>query len=155
MPTRPKRPCNHPACPNLGCTDPAHVHRNSRQYDRSRGNAASRGYDSAWSRFAARYRDANPLCAIAKREGRVEAAEHVDHIIPLDIWRGGKFDGANLQPLSNSAHSAKTRHEHQRNKRGELLAGWPDVPWQGDLTLDEAHEFIRARQVGVVDWLSV
>lgn len=146
MPNRPKRPCRYLGCPSLGvCPNPAHSpSRERKDYDQRRGTATARGYDKAWSRFSAAYRTEHPLCVAAQRNGRVNASDHVDHIIPLSIWRGHKYDGANLQALSQSAHSAKTMQESQGNRRNAPLACWPYVPWHGDLTVKEAHEFIAA-----------
>ena len=148
MPTKPKRPCPKPGCPNLECTE--HTNYASKQYDRYRGTAASRGYDSRWATFSRSYRARHPLCAVAKRNSRTEAPNdlHVDHIIPLSHWRGSKFDGANLQAISAKAHARKTRDEYHGNNRGAPLAGWPLVPWRDDLTLDEAHRYIELNVAG-------
>lgn len=141
MPTRSKRPCSQPGCPALQPC-PTHSNKTAKDYDRSRGTATERGYDSAWSRFAAIYRADNPLCSAAQRQGRTAASEHVDHIIPLTKWRGDKYDPANLQPLSQSAHATKTLQERNGNSRGEPLASWPYVPWKTDLTMADAHSYL-------------
>lgn len=134
MPNRPKKPCAHPGCPNLtggnngGCDE--HGDYNRTQYDRSRGTAASRGYDSAWSRFAKVYRTQHPLCAACERQGRVAPTEQVDHIIPLTTWSGTKYDPVNLQGLCRSCHTRKTAAEsNSRSGRGHLIGGsTPLVP---------------------------
>jgi 5-methylcytosine-specific restriction protein A len=42
-------------------------------------------------------------------EGRVTAAQHVDHVVPRE--QGGSDDWANLQALCASCHSRKTALE--------------------------------------------
>lgn len=60
---------------------------------------------------------ANPLCCMCEAEGRVEAACHVDHIVPIRDG-GAPFDAANLRSLCVSHHSAVTR-EWQNNRGAE------------------------------------
>lgn len=57
----------------------------------------------------ARYLRLNPLCKACDEQGRITAATTPDHIEPL--WRGGKDDESNLQPLCDPCHAAKTARE--------------------------------------------
>lgn len=125
MPTRPKRPCPEPTCPNLDCAE----HSVGKRYNRSRGTSSQRGYDSAWSRFAKVYRiETHPLCAACQREGRTAVTEQVDHIIPLSVWKGDMYDESNLQPLCGPCHTRKTVAEAKdRSGRGYLIDS-PLVP---------------------------
>jgi len=52
-------------------------------------------------------------CATCKALGRLRAAHHVDHIVPL--WEGGHpTDPANLQAINTECHAAKTAREALR-----------------------------------------
>jgi 5-methylcytosine-specific restriction protein A len=64
----------------------------------------------------------HPLCAMCEAEGRVVAAQEVDHIQPL--WKGGTNERRNLQPLCIPHHRAKSLQERwPRPSVGE--DGWP------------------------------
>lgn len=52
---------------------------------------------------------ANPLCVHCQRDGRVTAAVHLDHIVPL--WQGGPDTERNLQGLCVPCHAAKSADE--------------------------------------------
>ena len=83
--------------------------------------------DWAWSRFARSYRQRHPLCAACERQCRVTASEQVDHIVPLSVWTGGKYDESNLQALCRTCHSRKTVHEREHVKCGG--GGGGSAPW--------------------------
>lgn len=57
----------------------------------------------------------NPLCVECQKQGRIKAAEEIDHIVPL--WADGKDELSNLQGLCKPCHKAKTAEEAQFNKR--------------------------------------
>ena len=61
MPTRPKKPCRHPGCPNL--TDERYCSEHS--VDNKRASAHERGYTSKWRRLSKLYLKAHPLCVCA------------------------------------------------------------------------------------------
>ena len=82
----------------------------------TRGSAASRGYDARWRRIRSRHLSQHPLCAHCLQNGRTEAAQHVDHIIPLR--KGGTHAKGNLQSLCASCHSRKTAREDGGFGRG-------------------------------------
>ena len=117
MPHKPRRPCRHPGCPNL--CDPgevyckAHISESeptvrAREYERFRGSAASRGYDSRWQKARLSFLRAHPLCAECAKAGRYTAATVVDHIIP---HRGDQklfWDPDNWQSLCKYHHDQKT-----------------------------------------------
>lgn len=62
----------------------------------------------------------SPLCVLCEAEGRVEAAVHVDHIVPIRDG-GAPFDPANLRSLCLRHHSAETR----RWQNGRQDSGQP------------------------------
>jgi len=67
----------------------------------------------------ARWLEQHPLCVECEKEGRVTAADVVDHRIPL--WKGGADDESNFQSLCQTPHhDAKTAREAADRARG----GW-------------------------------
>lgn len=54
----------------------------------------------------------HPLCVECDKQGRVTAAQELDHVIPL--WQGGADDAANLQGLCIPCHREKTAAEAGR-----------------------------------------
>lgn len=73
-----------------------------------RGTAAERGYDHRWRKARAVWLAENPLCAECMRQGIVNAATDVDHIVPHRgnaevFWQAG-----NLQSLCWTCHRKKT-----------------------------------------------
>jgi len=87
--------------------------RDDSAYDRNRGTAAQRGYDSRWQRFRAVYIQHNPLCRRCKAKGRITATKEVHHIVPLRDAPERKYDTDNLEPLCKSCHSKATRKERK------------------------------------------
>lgn len=120
MPRSAPVPCRNAAsrsCPNT-TTDksgfcPGCKPEGVREYDRRRGSARSRGYDSKWEKGRKRYLRAHPFCECkeCRAEGRTRAATVVDHIIP---HRGDKklfWDENNWQAMSKPCHDRKTAKE--------------------------------------------
>ena len=114
MPTKPKKLCAVPGCPNIinvGETYCAEHLKLKRKFgDRRRGSASSRGYDRNWQRLRKLVLHSEPLCRECKRPGRHTPATEVDHIVPLAA--GGTNDFENLQPLCHECHSRKTATEN-------------------------------------------
>lgn len=113
MPIRPPRQCPAPNCAaktsNGLC--PEHAAARQRDVDARRGTAASRGYTYRWRKEAKAFLASHPLCVHCTEEGRVGAAECVDHRIP---HRGDQvlfWDHDNWQGLCNSHHAIKTAAE--------------------------------------------
>lgn len=134
MPVSCPRPCSYPGCPELvngGSRCQAHLTLGTGKFgDRFRGSRQSRGYDAKWERTRKRIlvRDAG-ICQVALKEGRIEVATEVDHVVSKAEWKRlhGSLDGvdddSNLQAISEAAHKAKTQAEALR-ARG-LGAGQP------------------------------
>lgn len=127
MPTKPKRPCRHPGCPDLVavgtggyCAKHAPLHPQIEM----RPNASARGYGKAWQNARRQYLAKHPLCVNCMKKGRYVMATDVDHIIP---HRGDMklfWDSSNWQALCHSCHSLKTNledhypvHEYKRSKK--------------------------------------
>lgn len=65
-------------------------------------------YHSArWTRLARSFLMAHPLCEECRRQGRLTAAQCVDHIVPMPICRDYFYDVSNLQALCNDCNLAK------------------------------------------------
>jgi 5-methylcytosine-specific restriction enzyme A len=107
-PMAPRKPCNRFPCPEL---QPCKVHTKT-LHDAQRGTANSRGYNYRWQQYTKHYLRKNPLCAMCQREGRVEAATLVDHIIPVQSADDPLFwDPKNHWGLSRRCHGIKTQDD--------------------------------------------
>ncbi len=113
MPWKPKRPCAKPGCPGLveaGGKCPVCGYqpgaRPGREYERERGSAASRGYDSDWRRFRLWFLTRHPVCEHVDEQGRrcFEPAVDVHHVIPKA--EGGPDSEENCRALCHRHHSA-------------------------------------------------
>jgi len=78
--------------------------RGSGQYDRVRSD--QHYHSPRWTKLSKRFRQAHPLCAMCQKEGRVAAAECVDHIIPWPICKDF-YDESNLQSLCRRCNMLK------------------------------------------------
>lgn len=116
MPSKPKRFCGVPGCPNLvelGVTRcPTHQRAKENNFDKRRGTSHSRGYDREWRRLRAAKLSANPLCEECLRLNRVTTATDVDHIEPFNgVNDPLRLAWDNLQSLCHTCHSRKTVKE--------------------------------------------
>lgn len=118
MPEAPRKPCNRPGCRNLTvgrfCSEhEVQAQAASRERDKQRGSAHSRGYTSRWARYSKHYRTNNSLCVKCLAGGKLKRSECVDHIIPVvDGEKDPLFwEPKNHQALCNSCHSEKTAKE--------------------------------------------
>lgn len=69
---------------------------------------AQRGYGGKWQRYRLKFLERNVLCVMCAAQGKVTAANVVDHIVD---HRGNQdlfWDKANHQALCQPCHSAKT-----------------------------------------------
>lgn len=87
---------------------------------------AKRFYDSTrWQRLRRAYLTANPLCEECLLKGITEIAEEVDHKIPIADG-GSPTDWDNLQSLSKTCHSRKTRRDNTKKKEIVTSFGYAD-----------------------------
>ena len=73
MPTRPKRPCSYPGCPNLTDGQYCEQHRKEarQKYDKyERSPEVNKTYGRAWKRIRDRYVHKHPLCEQCLKEGK-------------------------------------------------------------------------------------
>lgn len=106
MPTRPKRPCPHPGCPEL--VQRGRCPRHALQVERARGTTAQRGYGAHHRRWRAMILARDVLCVAPKCK---RPATQADHIIPLSM--GGTWALENGQGLCHHHHSSKTAREQR------------------------------------------
>jgi len=126
MPTAAPRPCTYPGCGALVRDGSGRCEKHKRveakQLDRQRGSANERGYTYAWQRARQHFLRAHPLCAEHERQGRVEPACVVDHIVPHKGDKTLFWDRNNWQSLCKPCHDRKTATEDsgfaQRSARG-------------------------------------
>lgn len=117
-------PCRHSHCPSLLsapglCTthlSDALVSR--RANDLRRGSSTQRGYDYRWQQTRKGYLANHPLCTLCEADGRVTAANEVDHIIPIQVDPMRKYDRTNWQPLCKPCHVAKTNKDRVKYDLG-------------------------------------
>lgn len=67
------------------------------------------------------YLEENPLCVGCKKEGRIFAAEEIDHIIPVSRRPDLFWETSNWQGLCVPCHKVKTAEE---NSKGAGFAEW-------------------------------
>ena len=111
MALAPLHKCNHHGCNQLVRTPRCDKHAKEPKWSKrsKQSEAAQELYDYRWEQASKRYRQEHPLCAECERQGRVAAAECVDHIAP---HRGDKslfWLESNWQPLCDACHRSKTR----------------------------------------------
>lgn len=91
--------------------------------DDRRGSRHERGYGAAWDkqRKLILIRDSG-LCQPCLHQGRITAANQVDHIINKAEWRRlhrslhGVDDDTNLQSICDACHKDKTGREARRGR---------------------------------------
>lgn len=84
-------------------------------YQRERSSDLYHTY--RWTRLSRAFRQSHPLCAECARNGRLKAAEVVDHIVPFPVCRDF-FDESNLQSLCSDCNIAKG------NRDKAVIAEW-------------------------------
>lgn len=85
-----------------------------KRFDENRPSAARRGYNRDWAKARLVFLTYQPLCAECKRNGRIVAAEVVDHIVPHKGDRKLFSDRRNWQSLCKSCHNRKSARETAR-----------------------------------------
>ena len=120
LPERALRPCKHSACPALTrdasgyCEThkPEYEQRQREQntrYERSRGSAASNGYDAQWNKVRLIKLRHNPLCEDCQEAGRVTAAVLVHHVKPVKEHPELRLTMSNLRSLCVQCHELHHR----------------------------------------------
>jgi 5-methylcytosine-specific restriction protein A len=89
-----------------------------------RPNSTARGYDWRWRIAARAFLREHPLCARCEAEGRVTAAECVDHVRPHKGDQALFWDVSNWQALCK-------RHHDEKTARQDGAFGWQATPKRG------------------------
>lgn len=76
--------------------------------DDRRPSSYERGYNKRWQKARLLFLAAHPLCAECEREGKVEPATVVDHVVPHRGDYGRMWDEGNWQALCAWHHNRKT-----------------------------------------------
>ena len=118
MPTKPKKPCGYPGCPQLThgryCDDHTKV-MNTRYNKYERSYDSSERYGYAWRKIRNRYIEAHPLCEECLKHDKLTPSKEVHHILPLE--HGGTHEEHNLMALCKSCHSRITAEMGDRWKK--------------------------------------
>lgn len=97
-------------------------------------------YDQDWHKLAARFRRANPHCAVA---GCRRKAYHVDHILTVRTHPHLRLEWGNLQSLCHTHHSALTSAYDRGSIRGACdIDGSP---------IDPSHPWAQANSADAID----
>ena len=110
MPSRPKRPCQHPGCGVLvnATLCEAHTRTKHRERREQRGSTTERGYGYDWQKLRRVKVATNPICEDCLERGRARLTEEVDHIVPIEKRPDLRLNLDNLRSLCGRCHRAKT-----------------------------------------------
>lgn len=113
MPTAAKHPCASTRCPGLATGRYCEACKAKGKGRETRKTSAQRGYGYRWQKASAAYLRAHPIAVdwFKTHDGRIFAAELVDHIVP---HRGDMklfWDPKNWQGLTKADHDRKTATE--------------------------------------------
>ena len=113
-------------CPLCRKPKPCAKHGTTPIHEFSRPNAHQRGYTRRWNEYTHIFLQEHPLCAMCEKQDIIEAADVVDHIIPVHGPNDPNFwEPRNHQALSYACHALKTRDDIKRgltrNNDGGLI----------------------------------
>ena len=103
--------------------------------------------DTRWKRLRLAFLKQSPLCEDCRLRGRVTAASHVDHKVPLKDAPERGLDWSNLAALCGPCHSSKTATSdgglgHRRRQRYVKGCGLDGMP------VDPRHPWYQADRDG-------
>ena len=130
MPTKPKKPCAYPGCPNLtdGRFCPEHQQKVNSNYEKyGRDKSTKKRYGRAWKRIRDKYAAEHPFCELCFERGIIVPTEEIHHKLPLS--EGGTHDRSNLIALCKSCHS--TIHAKRGDYWGYRAPAKP-ASWEKD-----------------------
>lgn len=115
MPSKPKRPCSQPGCPQLTheryCSQHAKVE-DARYRRFQRDSKINKRYGSRWRKIRAAYIAQHPLCEDCLAQGKTTPVQEVHHVLPLE--HGGSHNFANLRSLCKPCHSRQSALDGDR-----------------------------------------
>lgn len=83
----------------------------NKEYETRRGSARDRGYSTRWDKFARVWLVRNPLCVYCAAQGRVTAAELVDHIVPHASGAAPFWPDEHTDPHAHFASCCRACHD--------------------------------------------
>jgi len=124
MPSRSKKPCAQPGCPelieagNTYCEEhrKKESRRRNKRYDNNqRDPKLKKFYSSArWQKVRRKKIKRDPLCEHCAEAGITKPADLVDHIIPLKVDWSLRLRLDNLQSLCRSHHQTKSAKDKEK-----------------------------------------
>lgn len=136
MPTYP----SNSKCSELGCKEPRSKLNSYCTKHGGKDNMEARQTDSiyqtpAWRTVRQRQLSMQPLCQACLTRGKVEQAQHVDHVFPWKAIGKHAFLNNIFQSLCHADHSHKTKLERQGKythytQEGEKEYTQADYPFQ-------------------------
>lgn len=96
-----------------------------------RGSRHERGYDSTWTKLAAKHRRRSPICIECERADIIVVCDVVDHKIPVSFRPELRLDPKNHWSLCHDCHNGiKRRLEAYAERTGQVdsLILWCDDP---------------------------
>ena len=123
VPSKPKKPCAYPGCPNLtdGRYCPEHQQKVNSNYEKyGRDKATKKRYGRAWTRIRDKYAAEHPFCELCFDRGIIVPTEEIHHKKPLS--EGGTHDRSNLIALCKSCHSSIHAHRAMPLRQSFLMS---------------------------------
>lgn len=116
MPTKPKRPCSYPGCPELTNERYCDKHENelNKKYDKTSRHFKYLYNSSRWKAARKFFLQKHPVCEECMKEGSVAPATIVDHIEPHEGNLTLFWDETNWQALCKHHHDTKTAKKDGR-----------------------------------------
>ena len=116
MPNKPLRPCSHSGCKELVASGMCEQHskREQQRYDKQRGTAAERGYNTRWAKYSRWFlsQPENTFCKL-QLSGCTNISRCVDHIKPPSskddplFWDTSNHQGACIHCNSVKGHKTQ------------------------------------------------
>jgi len=111
MPSKPRKICSYPGCPNITTSQYCEIHTRKANQDYNKQRLERdpdfyKRYGRRWHEIRDLYISKHPLCERCERAGYLVPAEEVHHIRPLAD--GGDNSDENLMSVCKSCHSSIT-----------------------------------------------
>lgn len=115
MPSMPKTQCSQYHChqPAQAGSSLCEQHAPAKATKEQRRLSNAEYKKAAWQRIRAAQLSKEPLCAACMHEGKVAAAEHVDHLFAWNQINAAAFKLNVFQSLCHTHHSIKTALEQK------------------------------------------
>ena len=109
MPTKPKRPCNHPGCPALTDTGYCEQHNRHKSYNRQRKDSEAAAFyrSKDWRITSQQFRGMYPQCQACGKPARM--VHHEPELVVLLARGDDPLDWSWLKSLCWSCHEATKR----------------------------------------------